>query len=118
MDLTEAALGLRTGKFTAGALLDQHLENIDRIEPRLNCFITIEVSMARKAAKTSEKRYRDGAPLSMLDGIPVALKDNINQAGLPTSNGTALSRTARDDADVTAHLKEAGAVLLGKLNMD
>lgn len=118
MDLTEVALALREGKFTAGALLDQHLATIDRLEPRLNCFITIDDSMARKAAEASEKRYRDGAPLSMLDGIPVALKDNIDQAGLPTSNGTALSRIADDDAEVTARLREAGAVLLGKLNMD
>lgn len=118
MDLTEVALALREGTLTAGALLDQHLANIDRIEPRLNCFITIDESTARKAAEASEKRYRGGAPLSILDGMPVALKDNIDQAGLPTSNGTALSRTAADDAEAAARLREAGAVLLGKLNMD
>ncbi len=116
-DLTEAALALRSGEITAETLLDQHLQNIALNQPRLNCFITLDEAGARVAAKASSARHHAGAPLSMLDGIPIALKDNIDVAGLPTSNGTARLRLASDDAEVYTRLRTAGAVLLGKLNM-
>ena len=116
-DLTEAALALRSGEITAESLLDQHLQTIALSQPRLNCFITLDEAGARVAAKASSARHHAGAPLSMLDGIPIALKDNIDVAGLPTSNGTAKLRPASDDAAVNTRLRAAGAVLLGKLNM-
>jgi aspartyl-tRNA(Asn)/glutamyl-tRNA(Gln) amidotransferase subunit A len=116
-DLTAAALALRSGEITAETLLDQHLQTIALGQPRLNCFITLDEAGARVAAKASAARHRAGAPLSMLDGIPIALKDNIDVAGLPTSNGTAILRPASDDAEVTTRLRDAGAILLGKLNM-
>jgi aspartyl-tRNA(Asn)/glutamyl-tRNA(Gln) amidotransferase subunit A len=116
-DLTEAALVLRRGELTAETLLDQHLQSIALQQPRLNCFVTLDEAGARAQAKASAARHNAGAPLSMLDGIPIALKDNIDVAGLPTSNGTAELRQASDDAAVTARLRAAGAVLLGKLNM-
>jgi len=116
-DLTEAALALRSGEITAETLLDQHLQTIGLRQPQLNCFVTLDEAGARAAAKGSAARHFGGAPLSMLDGIPIALKDNIDVAGLPTSNGTAELRPASEDAEVTARLRAAGAVLLGKLNM-
>jgi aspartyl-tRNA(Asn)/glutamyl-tRNA(Gln) amidotransferase subunit A len=116
-DLTEAALALRSGEITAETLLDQHLQTIALQQPRLNCFVTLDEAGARAQAKASAARHLAGAPLSMLDGIPIALKDNIDVAGLPTSNGTAELRPASNDATVTARLRAAGAVLLGKLNM-
>lgn len=116
-DLTDAALALRSGEITAETLLDQHLQAIALGQPRLNCFITLDEAGARVAAKASAGRHHAGAPLSMLDGIPIALKDNIDVASLPTSNGTAELRPASEDAEVTTRLRAAGAVLLGKLNM-
>ena len=116
-DLTEAALALRSGEITAEMLLDQHLKTIELRQPGLNCFVTLDEAGARASARASTARHRDGAPLSMLDGIPIALKDNIDAAGLPTSNGTAELRPASMDAEAAARLRAAGAVLLGKLNM-
>ena len=116
-DLTEAALALRRGEITAETLLDQHLQTIELRQPQLNCFVTLDEAGARAQARASAARHHGGAPLSMLDGIPVALKDNIDIAGLPTSNGTAELRPTSEDAAVTARLRAAGAVLLGKLNM-
>ncbi len=116
-DLTEAALALRSGKITAETLLDQHLQTIALQQPRLNCFVTLDEAGARAQAKASAARHLAWAPLSMLDGIPIALKDNIDVAGLPTSNGTAELRPASNDATVTARLRAAGAVLLGKTNL-
>ncbi len=116
-DLTEAASALRSGEITAETLLDQHLQTIELRQPQLNGFITLDEAGARAAARASAARHHTGEPLSMLDGIPIALKDNIDVAGLPTSNGTAELRPASDDAEVTTRLRAAGAVLLGKLNM-
>ncbi len=116
-DLTEAALALSSGEITAETLLDQHLRTIELRQPQLNVFVTLDEAGARAQARASAARHLAGAPLSMLDGIPVALKDNIDVAGLPTSNGTAELRPAFDDAEVTTRLRAAGAVLLGKLNM-
>ena len=97
LDLTETGHALDVGDLTADALLDQHLEIIAHHEPQLNCFITLDESGARMAAAASSDRYRAGKPLSLMDGIPIALKDNIDVAGLPTSNGTARSQTANAD---------------------
>jgi len=116
-DLTEAASALRSGEITAERLLDQHLQTIELRQPQLNGFVTLDEAGARVQARASAARHHAGEPLSMLDGIPIALKDNIDVAGLPTSNGTAELRPATDDAEVTTRLRAAGAVLLGKLNM-
>ena len=110
-DLTEAASALRNGEITAETLLDQHLQTIELRQPQLNSFVTLDEAGARAQARASAARHHSGEPLSMLDGIPIALKDNIDVAGLPTSNGTAELRPATDDAEVTTRLRAAGAVL-------
>ena len=70
------------------------------------------------SAEASDRRWREGRQLP-LDGVPVAIKDNITVEGLPTTDGTSLfaDRIAQRDAHTTARLRAAGAVILGKLNM-
>ncbi len=82
-------------------------------------FITVEGRGALEAAAASDERRRRGALLSPLDGVPIAIKDNVDVAGLPTTVGTDAHRhaVAGRDAAVIARLKAAGAVILGKLNM-
>lgn len=118
MDLVDTSQALQHGKFTASALLEQHLDRIERDEPHLNCFITLDEVGARNAASAADSRYRSGHALSPLDGIPVAFKDNMDVAGLPITNGTAGFQMATTDAEVVNKLRAAGAVILGKLNMD
>ena len=84
----------------------------------LNAYVALREQEALAEAERSRARILAGRRLGPLDGIPIALKDNIHLSGWPTTNGFAFP-SARADADarVTARLKKAGAVLLGKLNM-
>ena len=103
----------------AVAATEQYLARIDRDNATLHAFITVDHSGALKAARAADERRARGAALSPIDGLPIAIKDNIDVAGLPTTNGAEHWRNniAATDAFVTARLREAGAVILGKLNM-
>ena len=93
-----------------------------RIEARdggLRAFIRVMREEALAAARDSDERRRAGASKGALDGVPIAIKDNVDVAGVPTTGGIAAYRgnVAREDAFVVRRLREAGAVILGKLNM-
>jgi aspartyl-tRNA(Asn)/glutamyl-tRNA(Gln) amidotransferase subunit A len=92
-------------------------DHIDRLNPLLNAFCFLDQERALAGAKESEARWQRGEPCGPLDGVPVAIKDLILTRGMPTLRG---SRTIDPnqrwevDAPVTARLREAGAVILGK----
>lgn len=93
------------------------LARIDRLNPQLNAFCLVAHEQALAAAQASEARWQRGAPCGALDGVPVSIKDLILTQGWPTLRGsrTIDPQQAWDvDAPVTARLREAGAVLLGK----
>lgn len=117
LDIAGAAAALASGEITASALTEAFLDRIDRLEDGLNCFVRITADAAEAAAAESDRRRRDGRALSPLDGISLAVKDNIDVAGVPTTNGTAEARMPDADSEVVRRLRAAGAVLLGKLNM-
>ncbi len=98
---------------------EQALARIDVLEPDLNAFQLVDREGALAMARASAERWRDGRPLGPLDGVPVTIKDNTDQAGLPTRHGslTTLGTPAAADASVVARLREAGAVLLGKTTL-
>ena len=121
------ALGLRqtqaqlaNGRIDAVDLTRHYLQAIERHNPVLNCFLEVDADGAREAAERSQGRWTAGEPRGLLDGIPVALKDNIAVKGWRNSAGLAARRDTRASthAQVTETLLEAGAVLLGRLNMD
>src|SRR5262249_46782901 len=88
-------------------------------DPELRCFITVDREGALRAAAASRDRHAARRALGPLDGIPVAVKDNIDMAGLPRTAGTEAfrPRIPRPEPPVVERLKRAGAVILGKLNM-
>ncbi len=92
-------------------------ERIDALDPLLNAFCVKDKKQALEQARQSEKRWRNGSPQGLLDGVPVSIKDLLLTKGWPTLRG---SRTVNpkgpwnDDAPCTARLREHGAVLLGK----
>lgn len=95
------------------------LERIADRDDHLRAFITVSADSAIHAARASDGRRDAGRALGPLDGVPIALKDNIDVAGEACTAGLALyrDRIPATDAHVVTLLKAAGAVLLGKLNM-
>lgn len=94
---------------------------IDRFEAtdRMAFFIARRPDEALRDAEASARRWREGAPLSPLDGVPVVVKDEVDVAGYPTTLGTSFLRSvAVKDATISARLRAAGMVILGKANMN
>ena len=117
LDITDAAAALAAGDFTAEDLLAAYLDRIERFDGTLHAFITVLADPALVQARASDQRRANGDCLSSLDGIPIGLKDNIDLAGVPTTNGMAKFRDPDRDAEATRRLRAAGAVIIGKLNM-
>lgn len=103
---------------TTGENIDRLIERIRTLDPKLRAFIEVDEAGARAAAIESDRRIADGTARA-LEGAPIAIKANIDVAGLETSAGMEARRgmIATTDADAVARLRAAGAVILGTLNM-
>jgi aspartyl-tRNA(Asn)/glutamyl-tRNA(Gln) amidotransferase subunit A len=111
---------LRAGELTSSEVVEGCLRRIDEDNPRLNAFIRVMASEAREAAATADRELAAGHDRGPLHGVPIAVKDLIDIAGLPT---TAASRVreghvAAADAPIVTRLRHAGAVFIGKTNLD
>ncbi|MBI3451547.1 MAG: amidase [Rhodospirillales bacterium] len=98
----------------ATAAVLRRIETLDRM---LNAFCLVDADGAMTAAQAAEERWRRGAPLGRLDGVPVSIKDLLVTRGWPTLRGSRLVRRDqpwKEDAPAVARLRETGAVLLGK----
>jgi aspartyl-tRNA(Asn)/glutamyl-tRNA(Gln) amidotransferase subunit A len=96
-----------------------YLDAAAHANARLNAFVAIDAAGAETQARESDARREQGKAIGRLDGVPVAIKDNIDVAGLPTQAGMPGVRApATRDAAVVERLRGAGAVLLGKTGMD
>jgi aspartyl-tRNA(Asn)/glutamyl-tRNA(Gln) amidotransferase subunit A len=117
--IAQLSAKLEAGEIDAEALACAFIERAEGVGGVLNCYVTLckdtALAEARAAAERAAAKRRRGK----LDGIPVALKDNIDVAGVPTSNGFGGSpfRVPTEDAEIVRRLRAAGAVILGKLNM-
>jgi aspartyl-tRNA(Asn)/glutamyl-tRNA(Gln) amidotransferase subunit A len=119
LDLHEAAALVRQKKVSPVQLTQACLARIEALNPGLNAFITVTAESALAQARQAEAELQRGMWRGPLHGIPVALKDLIDTAGVRTTSGSALfkDRIPREDAVVVQRLRESGAVFLGKLNM-
>jgi aspartyl-tRNA(Asn)/glutamyl-tRNA(Gln) amidotransferase subunit A len=110
---------LRKGSLSPVELTEDCLARIEKLNPRLNAFITVTADSARAQARTAEAEIRRGNWRGPLHGIPLALKDLIDTAGVRTTAASSLfkDRIPAEDAEVVRRLREAGAVLLGKQNL-
>ena len=119
--LTVAELGrlIRSREVSPVEATEAYLERIDRIDGQLHSYITVCHEEARQAARAAEREIASGQYRGPLHGIPVAVKDQFDTAGIRTTYGSALEwdHVPNEDAVVVSKLKEAGAVLLGKLNL-
>ena len=116
-ELTDA---YRRGDLTPTAVAEAYLARIDALDGRVGAYLTVVRDQALAAARESELRWRAGAPLGPLDGAPVALKDVLCTRGVRTTCGSKMleSFVPPYDATVVERLRAAGAVILGKTNMD
>jgi len=117
LSATELLSGYRARQFSPLDAVNAVLARIDAHNPRLNAFLLIDAAGARAAATASEARWMSGTPCGPLDGVPASIKDLVLTKGWPTLRGSKTVRRDQqwtEDAPVTARLREAGAVLLGK----
>jgi aspartyl-tRNA(Asn)/glutamyl-tRNA(Gln) amidotransferase subunit A len=110
---------LASGELSSVDATSMYLERIERLDGSIGSFWTVDSDGALEQARAADSARQDGRQLGALHGLPVALKDNIDTAGLRTTNGAAFfaDRVPDTDAEVTRRLREAGAVILGKLAM-
>jgi aspartyl-tRNA(Asn)/glutamyl-tRNA(Gln) amidotransferase subunit A len=119
LTLAEASARVRTRAASPTELVNACLARIDTYNPKLNAFITVAREAALAEAKALEVEQRAGKLRGPLHGIPIALKDNIDTAGLRTTAASAVfdDRVPDEDAEVTRRLKAAGAIVIGKVNL-
>ncbi len=117
--LAEASQLVRSKKISPVELTQACLSRIEQLNPKLNAFITVTADSALAQAREAEADIQRGRWKGPLHGIPIALKDLVDTAGVRTTAASALfkERIPSQDAEVVRRLKAAGAVLLGKLNM-
>ena len=119
LSIAEVSELVRQKKVSPVELTKACLKRIEQLNPKLNAFITVTADSALKEAKFAETEIKNGKWKGPLHGIPIALKDNIDTAGIRTTaaSGVYKDRIPTEDAEVVTKLKNAGAILLGKLNM-
>ena len=115
---TEAVAAMQRGEVAAEAYATALLARAQQCAD-LNAFRTIEPGRVLEAARAADKARSAGAALRPMHGLPIAVKDSVNTADYPTSQGTGSLRDFRPkaDADVLKPLKAAGAIVMGKTNL-
>ena len=110
----------RRGDFTPTAVAEDYVERIGALDGKVGAYLTVVREQALAAARESELRWRAGTPRGPLDGAPVALKDVLCTAGVRTTAGSKMLErfVPPYDATTVERLQAAGAVILGKTNMD
>ena len=106
----------REGRATPRTFLEMCLASVKRHEKSIQAFVALDERGARKAADAATRRYKSGRPLSPVDGCPIAVKDIIATADMPTQMNSPLYKGWRpkSDAAAVAALRQAGAVIVGK----
>jgi aspartyl-tRNA(Asn)/glutamyl-tRNA(Gln) amidotransferase subunit A len=120
--LTTADLGrlFRNGKLSPVEVTEALLDHAAAVQESLNCFALVDAAGARDQAEASAERHAAGSPLSPLDGVPVAIKDNVQVRGQARRHGSLMFKHAlpeTDDAPLVARLREAGAILWARTTM-
>lgn len=120
MTVVEAGRRMADGSLTSRDLLEAVLERASATEAELHSYLTIDHEGARAAADDADRRRRAGEGLGPLDGVPIAVKDNMCTRGVETTCSSQILSGYRPpyDATVVKALKAAGSVIVGKTNLD
>ena len=118
--VAQIARDIRDGKVTASAVLEEHLKRVDERESEIHAFNLVTTEQARVKAAEVDEAVKAGRPLGPLAGVPIALKDNMCTRGVETTCSSKILEGWKPpyDATVVTKLREAGAVIVGKTNLD
>jgi aspartyl-tRNA(Asn)/glutamyl-tRNA(Gln) amidotransferase subunit A len=119
LDLNKVSQLIRRKKVSSVQLTQECLNRIQRLNGKLNAFITVTADSALAEARVAESEIQPGHWRGPLHGVPIAVKDIVDTAGVRTTAASELfkDRIPTEDAQVVRRLKAAGAVFLGKLNL-
>jgi aspartyl-tRNA(Asn)/glutamyl-tRNA(Gln) amidotransferase subunit A len=119
LSIAEAGRRIAAGDLSPVELTQAYLDRIESVDPKVNAYITVLAEQALADARRSADELARGQRRGPLHGIPIGLKDNIDTAGIRTTAASAVyaDRVPTEDAECVRKLREAGAILLGKLNM-
>ncbi|MDH5637660.1 MAG: Asp-tRNA(Asn)/Glu-tRNA(Gln) amidotransferase subunit GatA [Nitrospinota bacterium] len=119
LTLSELMAAMDKGDVTSAEAVEAYLGRISKVDPELNSYVTVDADGARKAAIEADQRRANGEKAPLL-GAPLAIKDLMATSGLRTACGSKILENFVPpyDSFAVAKLKEAGAVILGKTNMD
>ncbi|HTT17656.1 MAG TPA: amidase [Candidatus Sulfotelmatobacter sp.] len=117
--IAELSQRIRRKETSPVEIVEVCLANIEQLNPRLNAFITVMAESSLTEARAAEQQIASGHWRGLLHGIPIAIKDLIDTAGVRTTSASALhkDRIPAEDAWVVRKLREAGAVIIGKNNL-
>src|SRR5438876_11836517 len=115
---TQLAAAIRAGRVSATEVLEAHLAQINTHNPALNAIVTMDTERAHERARQADEAFARGELWGPLHGVPFTLKDAHATAGMRTTSGfPPLDHVPQEDSTVTARLKAAGGILLGKTNV-
>jgi Asp-tRNA(Asn)/Glu-tRNA(Gln) amidotransferase A subunit family amidase len=116
LDFSSAREQFRSGTLTPRKFLETCLKQIEKREPTVRAFVTLNLEGARRAADASDKRWKSRKPLSSIDGLPIAIKDIIETEDMPTEFGSKVFKgwNGRRDSACAYALRQAGAIIVGK----
>jgi aspartyl-tRNA(Asn)/glutamyl-tRNA(Gln) amidotransferase subunit A len=119
LTIEEAGKQIAARRLSPVELTRAYLARIEKLQPKVNAYITVLADQALAQARALEAEIMAGKNRGPLHGIPLGLKDNIDTAGVKTTAASAVyaNRVPTEDAPVVTKLRDAGAVFLGKLNM-
>ena len=119
MTISELAPKIRSRKISPVELAQDVLDRIEKLDPALNAYITVDIEGALKAARKAQRQIARGKYLGPLHGIPISLKDLYDTEGMRTTGGSKILRDRVPDADAASveNLRAAGAIIVGKTNM-
>ena len=120
LSLSEQARLIREGEITSVELVQAHLDQISKINPHLNSLITVDPEGALQHAAEIDAAREKGAALGPLAGVTLGVKDAVPVKGMPWTINSRLfeNRVPEDDAPAIARLKKAGAIVIGKANLN
>ena len=118
-DATELAALVRSRQISPVEVVQEHLDRIEEVNPKINAIVTLAADQAIATARAAEAAVMAGAELGPLHGVPFTVKDSLDTAGVLTQRGSLLfkGRMPEQDATAVARLKRAGAILIAKTNL-